>query len=1174
MEFGPEPHREDKPAPAHRERPETRTPAEEQQPGARHNPGLNPRAALALQSRAGNRAVSRMVAQRTKAAKPAPPAPKAPAAPPQAVTASGGSGAALADAAAPVEAIAVQRLASAPAPASARPSSSAQDPKFNALKKDVVTKKGTLAKHPPPANEAAAAAKAAKPPADDKLAQGKAANAEKMNDAKPGEFDKAAFVAAVNEAIARQAPKNLEEADDFGGSGKADAVKDQVQGKVGDGKKQSASAIESTTKAPPDTGAAKDKPVTPLAPDKPPPRPGAPDPAMAVPDKAPPAATDFSEGPKSVDQEMASAEVTEEQLATSNEPEFTGALKDKKEGEAHSATAPGEVRAKENATLNAAKADALQEGATAMSSMSVARNKSGQDLTSGKGKAQSADEVKRAQVTAKLQTVFDATKTDVEKILGDLDKKVDDKFTKDEKVARDAFTSDHKRRMDAYKDKRYSGWSGGLKWAKDKLMGMPAEANDIFAVSRKGYVASMQQVISGVADLIGTELNAAKTRIAKGRTDLKAEVDKLPKDLQSIGKEAAGEFAGKFDELTESVDNKGTELVDTLASKYNDALKSVDEEIAAEKEKNKGLVAKAMDAVAGVIKTILELKNLLLGILAKAASAIAGIIKDPIGFLGNLISAIGSGIQSFMANITGHLKKGMLSWLLGAAAKAGLQLPEKFDLRGILMMIASLVGLTWGSIKGRVIAKGVPAAAMTAVESSVPLAQKIAGGGIGAITEDIKEQVGDLKENLFGKIAEYLIPTVLIAGVTWILSLLNPASAFIKACKAIIDIVTFIVTRGAQIAEFVNAVLDSVIAIAKGGAGGVGALIENALAKSIPVLIGFLAALLGVGGIADKVKKFFAALSKPVMKAVDWVVGKIAGFGKKIWAKMRGKSGKDAEGKDKKDPAAAGELHLDKSTDMAGHGHTVYADVKNGKVRLEMASQRRQWIGGLVTTALGKARGMGEPKLLEYLNAIDKQIKAFEKAEAGPLTQAKKDKIEAQLIEITNALNVIGHMFKMKDLTDFTKSKYTANGKLLDQYRNGKAIRANFYPGWNSAANAEKRRQLKDHRDRLTREKAAFDPTGALAKDSNNYVCPGNGTRAAHVADKSTESGLPAIDHVHEVSSQWNDEGHNTPHAPRETWYNTISNHSTMCTSCNGSKSGPNYNLDVGPDFRGPGDSP
>ncbi|MGH7928297.1 MAG: hypothetical protein ACREQV_10925, partial [Candidatus Binatia bacterium] len=194
--------------------------------------------------------------------------------------------------------------------------------------------------------------------------------------------------------------------------------------------------------------------------------------------------------------------------------------------------------------------------------------------------------------------------------------------------------------------------------------------------------------------------------------------------------------------------------------------------------------------------------------------------------------------------------------------------------------------------------KGVPEQAMGAVESSVPVAQKIKNEGIGGVWEQLKEKVGDLKENLLGKISEYLIPTVLIAGITWLVSLLNPASAFIKACKAIIDIVMFIVERGAQIMAFVNAVLDAVIAIAGGGAGGVPGLIETALATAIPVLIGFLAALLGIGGLADKVKKLFQSLSKPVMKAVDWIVEKIAAFGKQLWAKLKSKFGKKREGKE------------------------------------------------------------------------------------------------------------------------------------------------------------------------------------------------------------------------------------------------------------------------------------
>ncbi|MEH1016900.1 hypothetical protein V6U90_27840 [Micromonospora sp. CPCC 206060] len=1045
------------------------------------------------------------------------------------------------------------------------------DPKFAALKSDVRAKQTVMGAHPPASAEAAKAQGAAKPPQDDKEAQGKAANAEKMNAAKPGEFDKAAFVRAVNEAIAAQAPKNLDEADKFGDSGKADAVKGQVQGQVGQGKEASAKAIETTTKAPPDTSQATEKPVTPLVADKPPAPPGTPDPAKAVPDKLPPAATDFSGGPKQVDQQMAEAQVTEEQLAKSNEPEFTGALKEKDAVEQHAQTAPGQVRAAEAQTLTGTKAAAGAAGAAAMTALAGDRKQAGQTVGSGKEEAKSADETKRAQVTAILQKVFDATKKDVEEILSGLDKKVDEQFTSGEKAARDAFTADHKRRMDEYKDKRYSGLTGKGRWIKDKFAGLPEEANQIFVVARKGYVDRMQQVISGVADTIGAELGRAKQRIATGRTELQAAVKGLAPELQAIGREAAAEFAGKFDELTEQVNNKGTELVQTLASKYNEALKAVDEEIAAEKEKNKGLVAKAVDAVAGVIKTIMQLKDMLLGVLAKAAQAVMAIIKDPIGFLGNLVSAVGAGLRQFLANIGEHLKKGLVGWLTGAMAGAGLELPAKFDLRGIVLMIGSLLGLTWASIRGRIIQKGVPEQAMGAVEQSVPLVQKIQAQGLGGMWEEIQAKVGDLKATLFAKISEYLVPTVLMAGITWIISLLNPASAFIRACKMIIDFVTFIVTQGAQILEFVNSVLDAIIAIAGGGTGGVPALIEKALARSVPVLIGVLAAVLGIGGLAQKVQKFFKALSKPVMKAVDWVVGKIVALGRRIWAKARGK--KQDKGKDSRTSARTS-LSLEHGTDMAGESHTVYVEAKGGRPRVEMASQRREWIGGLINSALGKEKvGQKRPDLLRYLNAMASQVRAMERVDTGQLTQAKKDKMEAQLIEITRALNIIGHTFGMKDLRDFTKSAFTAKGQLLDEYRNGKAIRATFYPDWDSAALKEKRRQLREHRDRLDLERSRWDPSG-IHTGSNWYICPGTKSTSPHLANKSTSTGLPAIDHKREVSTHWNDEGHNTAQSPREDWYNEISNHATICTSCNGKKSGPGFKLDVGPNFRGPGDPP
>ncbi|WP_256967683.1 phage tail protein [Streptomyces sp. CS057] len=775
----------------------------------------------------------------------------------------------------------------------------AQSARFRTMKADVAGKKTRLAAHAPAAAESKASQDAAVAPPDDKEAQGKAANAEKMNAAEPGEFDKKAFIDAVNKAIDAQAPKNLDEADKFAKSGKADQVKAEVDGKVTDGRETSAKDIDTATKAPPDTAAAKDKDVTPLTPDAAPGNPGAPSAADAVPEKQPAAVTDFSEGPAENDRAMADAEVTEEQLAKGNEPEFDEALSAKKTSEADAAKAPAKGKAAEDQQLTAAKQNAAASGAQAMAGLTATRAAAGKEVDGGKSDTKSKDEKKRAEVTAKLQKVFDGTNKDVEDTLSGLDKKVDSAFTSGEKAARDAFTADHKSRMKKYKDKRYSGLLGKGRWLKDKFAGLPKAANDLYQESRKLYVAKMQTVISQVADIIGAELGRAKARIAKGRTELKAEVDRLPADLKQFGEEAAKDFAGKFDDLEATVNEKSEQLVQDLAQKYTAALNKIDEEIKKLQEANKGLIDKAKDAIVGVIKTINELKNLLLGILAKAASAIMKIIKDPIGFLGNLVKAVGAGLNLFITNIADHLKTGVVSWLLGTAVKAGLDLPAKFDLKGIIQLIGSMLGLTWDNIRTRITRKGVPDEAMSAVETSVPVAKNLAAEGPAGAVKEIQAEAGDLKATILGKLTTYLIPTVLIAGITWIISLLNPASAFVRAVKGIIDIVTFIVTQGAQIADFVNAVLDAVIAIANGGQAGVPKLIEAALATSVPLLIGFLAALLGIGGLANKVKSVFQSVSRPVTRAIDKIVDFIAKKGKALWNKLKGK-GKDKGSPEKK----------------------------------------------------------------------------------------------------------------------------------------------------------------------------------------------------------------------------------------------------------------------------------
>jgi hypothetical protein len=139
-----------------------------------------------------------------------------------------------------------------------------EHPGFATVTNKIDTSAKSVTRHPSPRSEAAAAQKAAKPPADDKESQAKAAKADKMEATKPGTFDKAAFIAAVNQAVAAQAPKNLDEADKFSTSGKSDAIASTVMGKVSKGKEDSAKPLAEASNATPDTSKAVEKPVAPV----------------------------------------------------------------------------------------------------------------------------------------------------------------------------------------------------------------------------------------------------------------------------------------------------------------------------------------------------------------------------------------------------------------------------------------------------------------------------------------------------------------------------------------------------------------------------------------------------------------------------------------------------------------------------------------------------------------------------------------------------------------------------------------------------------------------------------------------------------------------------------------------------------------------------------------------
>ena len=255
------------------------------------------------------------------------------------------------------------------------------------------------------------------------------------------------------------------------------------------------------------------KPVTPLGPEQQAPEVTIPA-TGAVPKPAPPEQLNWQPANSRPIRRWRKATSPSRSSLESNEPQFEEALVGKKAAAAHADAAPGEYRKREAEVLQQGEANATDETAKGVTGMQGAKGAALAKLVAEKGKTKSKDEAKRAEVTAKIQSIFAAAETDVKKILDGIDPKVEKEFESGEKT-RPGPPSRATSRPRCRRTRR-TGMAGGpaVPLARDKIKGMPDKVNEFYVAGRELYLKEMDRVISRVADIVGNDLTAAKARIA------------------------------------------------------------------------------------------------------------------------------------------------------------------------------------------------------------------------------------------------------------------------------------------------------------------------------------------------------------------------------------------------------------------------------------------------------------------------------------------------------------------------------------------------------------------------------------------------------------------------------------------------------------------------------------
>lgn len=261
----------------------------------------------------------------------------------------------------------------------------------------------------------------------------------------------------------------------------------------------------------------------------------------------------------------------------------------------------------------------------------------------------------------------------------------------------------------------------------------------------------------------------------------------------------------------------------------------------------------------------------------KIGDTFTKIIDDPIGFLSNLIAAVKLGFQQFGKNIWEHLKTGIIQWLVGALEGAGLVLPKVWDLKGIVDLVLQILGITYAKMRAKLV-KVIGEERVALLERAFEFIKLLITEGPKAAWDKLVEAIGNLWDMVIGGIRDWAVTKIVAAAITKLVTMFNPVGALVQAIIGIYNTVAFFVERIKQILSLVEAIVDSIANIAAGKLSQAANYVEQAMARTIPVILGFLARLIGLGDVSESIKKVIVLIQEKVDKAIDkviaWIVEK------------------------------------------------------------------------------------------------------------------------------------------------------------------------------------------------------------------------------------------------------------------------------------------------------------
>lgn len=275
----------------------------------------------------------------------------------------------------------------------------------------------------------------------------------------------------------------------------------------------------------------------------------------------------------------------------------------------------------------------------------------------------------------------------------------------------------------------------------------------------------------------------------------------------------------------------------------------------------------------------------IMGIVGRVSSVFSTIAEDPVAFATNLGSSIEKGFSQFRDNfLSTHLPGVFIRLIFGPM---NISLPKTLDFASVLNLVLQVMNLTYTSGLRPKLVKKLGEERVGMVESSITLIQQVRERGVVVLWEKVKQFMGNLQDLVIGKLQDWLITKVVIAGVKWLAKLIVPGGALLSAIESVYKMFAVFLERWEQVQNIIMGIVSSISNIAAGKIQDAANLLEGVLGRGLSVIIAFIARMLNLGGVGKKVREIISSIKERIDSALEQVVDYIVKLIGKLFGKVK-----------------------------------------------------------------------------------------------------------------------------------------------------------------------------------------------------------------------------------------------------------------------------------------------